>query len=201
MKHLAFITMAFLLLACSQNSGKATESSQKDKATTEQAAPDTSKTAGGEMNGGDEDQSLNDIRFANFKDADWLDNEYIRQLRAYINNFNAGKIEDQQARLADASRLPALPGAEGFYLTFAEDTLFEWGALTFTNVANGATETFTVPEWRDLYETDRDTYIAISVLVGAGVIQVEEKPGDVLNLYNGMLKGNEHELLHVHTEE
>ena len=78
-----------------------------------------------------------------------------------------------------------LPGAEGFFLTFAEDTLFEWGALTFTNIANGATETFTVPEWRDLYETDRDTYIAISVLVSAGVIQVEEKPGDVLNLYNG----------------
>ncbi|MBQ6119157.1 MAG: hypothetical protein IJK98_07990, partial [Clostridia bacterium] len=78
-----------------------------------------------------------------------------------------------------------LPGAEGFFLTFSEDTLFEWGALTFTNIANGATETFTVPEWRDLYETDRDTYIAISVLVSAGVIKVEEKPGDVLNLYNG----------------
>ena len=25
-----------------------------------------------------------------------------------------------------------VPGAEGFYLTFSEDTLFEWGALTFT---------------------------------------------------------------------
>lgn len=88
--------MAFLLWACSSNSGKATDNSQKDKTSTEQAAPDTSANAGGEMNGGDEDQSLNDIRFANFKDADWLDNEYIRQLRAYINNFNAGKIEDEE---------------------------------------------------------------------------------------------------------
>ena len=78
-----------------------------------------------------------------------------------------------------------VPGAEGFYLTFSEESLLEWGALTFTNVTNGATETYTIPEWRDLYETDRDTYIAISVLVSAGLIRMEEKPGDVLNLYDG----------------
>lgn len=95
MKHLAFIMMAFLLWACSSNSGKATDNSQKDKTSTEQAAPDTSANAGGEVAEGD-DPSLNDIRFANFKDADWLNNEYIRQLRAYINDFNAGKIEDEE---------------------------------------------------------------------------------------------------------
>lgn len=78
-----------------------------------------------------------------------------------------------------------LSGAEGFYLTFSEDTLLEWGALTFTNIANGATETYTVPEWRELYATDRDTYISISVLVSVGLIRMEEKPGDVLSLYDG----------------
>ena len=41
-------------------------------------------------------------------------------------------------------------GAEGFYITFSEDTLFEWGALTFTNITNGASETYTIPEWREL---------------------------------------------------
>ena len=78
-----------------------------------------------------------------------------------------------------------LPGAEGFFLTFSEDTLFEWGALTFTNITNGATETYTIPEWRELYQTDRDTFIAISVLVSVGTIRVEEKPGDVLSVYTG----------------
>ena len=78
-----------------------------------------------------------------------------------------------------------IPGAAGFYLTFSEESLLEWGALTFTNITNGATETYTVPEWRDLYDTDRDTYIAISVLVSMGLIRLEEKPGDVLNLYDG----------------
>ena len=76
-------------------------------------------------------------------------------------------------------------GAKGFYLTFSEDTYFEWGALTLTNVTNGETETYTVPEWRELYETNRDMYIAISVLVTAGVIKIDEKPGDVLTLTCG----------------
>ena len=43
-----------------------------------------------------EDESLNDIRFTNFKDEDWLDNEYIRTLRRYIDDFNNKKIEDEE---------------------------------------------------------------------------------------------------------
>ena len=78
-----------------------------------------------------------------------------------------------------------VPGAKGFYLTFSKDTVFEWGAVTFTNITNGATETYTVPEWRELYKTDRDTYIAISVLAGIGVIKTDKKPGDVLTLTCG----------------
>ena len=78
-----------------------------------------------------------------------------------------------------------LPGAQGFYLTFSEDTMLEWGALTFTNLLNGATETYTIPEWRELRASDRDTYIAISVLTGVGLIRMDEKPGDVLSLYDG----------------
>ena len=38
--------------------------------------------------------SLNDIRFNNFTDEDWLDNEYFRSLRKYLDDFNSGKIED-----------------------------------------------------------------------------------------------------------
>lgn len=78
-----------------------------------------------------------------------------------------------------------VPGAKGFYLTFSKDTVFEWGELTFTNITNGETETYTIPEWRELYETDRDSYIAISVLITVGVIKVDEKPGDVLTLTCG----------------
>ena len=41
------------------------------------------------------DKALNDIRFANFEDKDWLDNDYIRCLRQYIDDYNSGKIEDE----------------------------------------------------------------------------------------------------------
>ncbi len=76
-------------------------------------------------------------------------------------------------------------GVAGFYLTFSEDTCFEWGSLTLTNITNGETETYTIPEWRELHESNRDMFIAISVLITAGVIRVEEKTGDVLTLTCG----------------
>lgn len=40
--------------------------------------------------------SLNDIRFADFEDDDWLDNEYIRTVRKYIDAYNEGKEENEQ---------------------------------------------------------------------------------------------------------
>ena len=40
-------------------------------------------------------EDLNDIRFANFKDEDWLDNDYIRCLRKYLDYYNNGKIKDE----------------------------------------------------------------------------------------------------------
>jgi hypothetical protein len=41
-------------------------------------------------------KSLNDIRFANFTDKDWLDNEYIRTLRVYIDAFVSGKVKNEE---------------------------------------------------------------------------------------------------------
>ena len=37
---------------------------------------------------------LNGIRFKNFKDKDWYDNEYIRSLRKYLDDYNSGKVKD-----------------------------------------------------------------------------------------------------------
>ena len=40
---------------------------------------------------------LNDIRFADFKtNKDWLDNEYIRTLRRYLDDYTAGKVENAE---------------------------------------------------------------------------------------------------------
>ena len=40
-------------------------------------------------------ESLNDIRFAGWTEKDWLDNEYIRTLRQYIDKYNSGKVKNE----------------------------------------------------------------------------------------------------------
>lgn len=39
-------------------------------------------------------KSANDIRFGDWKESDWLDNEYIRTLRKYLDDYNAGKVSN-----------------------------------------------------------------------------------------------------------
>lgn len=39
-------------------------------------------------------KSLNEVRFEGWTDQDWLDNEYIRTLRAYLNAYVQGEISD-----------------------------------------------------------------------------------------------------------
>lgn len=41
-------------------------------------------------------KGLNDIRFANYTEKDWLDNEYIHCLRRYLDDYNNGKIKDEE---------------------------------------------------------------------------------------------------------
>lgn len=39
-------------------------------------------------------KSLNDIRFAGWGKAEWVDNEYIRTVRRYLDAYNNGEITD-----------------------------------------------------------------------------------------------------------
>jgi len=42
-----------------------------------------------------EAESLNDIRFGNWTDEDWQDNDYFRSLRKYVDAYLQGKIENK----------------------------------------------------------------------------------------------------------
>lgn len=46
------------------------------------------------MNTANMSKSANDIRFGDWKESDWLDNEYIRTLRKYLDDYNAGKVSN-----------------------------------------------------------------------------------------------------------
>lgn len=37
-------------------------------------------------------KTLNNIRFKDWNRSDWLDNEYIRTLRKYLDDYNSGKV-------------------------------------------------------------------------------------------------------------
>ncbi len=39
-------------------------------------------------------KTLNDIRFKDWDRSDWLDNEYIRTLRKYLDDYNKGIVSN-----------------------------------------------------------------------------------------------------------
>ena len=83
-KLLIFICCATLLSCGHKNQAKDTSLIENIVAT---EAPDTiEENANGE--------TLNDIRFAGWGNNEWVDNEYIRTLRNYLDEYNSGRIQD-----------------------------------------------------------------------------------------------------------
>ena len=44
------------------------------------------------------EELLNDIRFAEYDDDDWLDNEYIQALRHYLDDIDVSKIKNERIK-------------------------------------------------------------------------------------------------------
>lgn len=81
-------------------------------------------------------KSANDIRFGNWEESDWLDNEYIRTLRKYLDDYNAGKVnnpnldpykEQIKGRFVIYSIEPYLLGGAFIKITFLDmpDRVFD----------------------------------------------------------------------------
>lgn len=73
--------------------------------------------------------SLNDIRFANFSDEDWLDNDYIRALRLYLDEVAAGKTINEEltpyldiikGKFVILNIEPAIMGGTFMYIAFID---------------------------------------------------------------------------------
>lgn len=73
--------------------------------------------------------SLNDIRFANFSDADWLDNDYIRSLRLYLDEVATKKAVNEnlepyldviKGKFVILNIEPALMGGAFIYIAFVD---------------------------------------------------------------------------------
>lgn len=82
---------------------------------------------------------LNEIRFENWTDKDWLDNDYIRELRSYIDACHRGDIEDEtllefkdilQSKFIIGLIEPALFGGVFIHFSFVDEPR----KVFFTNV-------------------------------------------------------------------
>ena len=96
MKLTKLITILFstAILTCCGNHKSSTQNAPGD--TLSNNKPTVESEAGSEnMDSNGEDisgPSLNDIRFKDWNSEQWLDNEYIRALRQYLNEVANGKI-------------------------------------------------------------------------------------------------------------
>ena len=92
-------------------------------------------------NGGKE--TLNDIRFAGWTKKEWADNEYIRAVRRYIDDYNSGKIKDEyldeykqyiQGKFVIADIQPYLIGGALIYIIFYDHTEQTFSAHVYSDV-------------------------------------------------------------------
>ena len=89
-KLLLFIGLASLISCNSRNTANS-NNAVEDSTVEANSYSEASEVAD---NGGKE--SLNDIRFAGWGKAEWVDNEYIRTVRRYLDAYNNGEIIDTE---------------------------------------------------------------------------------------------------------
>ena len=88
-------------------------------------------------------KSLNDIRFEGWTKQEWADNEYIREVRRYIDAYNNGKIKNPdldeqkkyiQGKFAIADIQPYLTGGALIYIIFYDNPEQTFSAHVYSDV-------------------------------------------------------------------
>ena len=99
MKHinLYFVCLIVLFMSCtnSENQKNYDQSANNVTADEKLYSPETSDTLPNQEEV-TQSKSLNDIRFDRWESEDWLDNDYIRALREYLDDYSKGKIINQE---------------------------------------------------------------------------------------------------------
>ena len=88
-------------------------------------------------------KTLNDIRFAGWKYEDWLDNDYIRELRLYINDYLSGEIENAElneyrenikGKFAIVNIVPFVMGGAQIYICFLDSPSKVFSSWVYSSV-------------------------------------------------------------------
>ena len=94
MKKLVVAMMVALLYSCGEKKGANVETNI-DEVRTEAVGHDTVMVDTAVVAEAPK-KSLNDIRFDGWTEKEWLDNEYIRTLRNYLDDYSQGKIKNEE---------------------------------------------------------------------------------------------------------
>lgn len=89
-------------------------------------------------------KSLNDIRFENWTEDDWQDNDYYREIRKYITSFQQGKMSDGvlstnkdilDSKFIVLQAQPFLAGGLWIYISFldAPEKMFQVWVYSFVD--------------------------------------------------------------------
>lgn len=112
-------------------------------------------------------ETLNDIRFDGWTKKEWADNEYIREVRRYIDEYNKGEIEDpdldeykdyMQGKFIIADISPCLWGGAFIYFSFYDYPDKVFAAMVYSDV-DEKTKVVSNYECRSLKYEDLDLKI------------------------------------------
>ena len=144
MKNLIFLlTCLAMLMSCNnQNGTKETVTPVKDSVSVNvDVAANTTECESAEDTTYRE--TLNDIRFAGWTKKEWADNEYIREVRRYIDAYNKGEITDTylddykeyiQGKFAIADIQPYITGGALIYIIFYDNPEQTFSAHIYSDV-------------------------------------------------------------------
>ena len=88
-------------------------------------------------------ETLNDIRFDGWTKKEWADNEYIREVRRYIDEYNMGEIENpdldeykvyMQGKFIIADIRPCIVGGAFIYFSFYDYPDKVFAAMVYSDV-------------------------------------------------------------------
>lgn len=88
-------------------------------------------------------ETLNEIRFAGWTRKEWADNEYIREVRRYIDAYNNGELEDAyldeykeciQGKFVIGDINPGLWGGAFMYIVFYDHPDKTFSVLVYSDV-------------------------------------------------------------------
>lgn len=80
-------------------------------------------------------KSLNEIRFGEWSDEDWYDNDYLRELRHYLNQVYEGQIKDEKLQ-------PYIPLFKSSFTVYKVEPFFTGGLYVQIVFIDSPTQVF-----------------------------------------------------------